>query len=590
MSGFLRCAPLTLRGGLNIVILRVVHKAKSIFPWDRGGLAVVRQLADVFGRHQTMQLALAIMIIGSIMCATTHLWAILLLGRALQGVAVAALTSVVSTILADRVSLQENAKINSMVQLIAGTAYAYGPIVGGFLTKVNWRWCFWISVPISGVASLINFLLLRQDLVAGTHSLYKSPMAGIRKLDVFGAGLFIASISMMILATTWGGATYPWTSYKVLVPLIIGAVVFCFFIVYERLFEPGKVVNKRLSQQSAMIPHALFARLDVIWLLIVQFAAGTALYSIFYYLSIYYIFVQGSPPSQAGLNLLWYIIGIASGVAGASFSVNVYPASTYLPLVVGTWAEAVGIGLVAYATHKEDHKLLIAMTVIAGFGTGTRFMPCGLMMTGFWPTKRAQALSLMRFAMPFGGTIGLAIMGSVFNNKLAALRGTVDTSDLNPFSLFNGKGGSNSDVLAGLAPPEVALIQSQAKTAVTWAFISIIPILAISCVTSLLLGNVWIRTTHVQNTGTVEPTIGQKLVANASTSLVDSSLTGVLGNDTEKARAAPTTTHTTVRDRHASYVLHEPYLLALLKGREYLNSRRKLWYPDSDGVDVVDGD
>jgi MFS family permease len=91
------------------------------------------QMADVFGRHATINASLIIILIGSALAtgAPTNAFPVLLLGRALQGVAAAGLEVIVQTILADRVSLQENAKNWTIFAFISGISYALGPLIGG---------------------------------------------------------------------------------------------------------------------------------------------------------------------------------------------------------------------------------------------------------------------------------------------------------------------------------------------------------------------------------------------------------------------------------------------------------------------------
>lgn len=89
------------------------------------------QLSDVFGRHVTLQLATFLMLVGSVLGAAAQTWGMLLLGRALQGVGSAGLMSTVMIILADNVTLEENAKNNSIFSFVSGVAYAVGPVIGG---------------------------------------------------------------------------------------------------------------------------------------------------------------------------------------------------------------------------------------------------------------------------------------------------------------------------------------------------------------------------------------------------------------------------------------------------------------------------
>lgn len=91
------------------------------------------QMADVFGRNATINAAIITMLIGSALCtgAPTSAFPMLLLGRGFQGVAAAGLSVVCRTILADRVSLQENAKNWSIFAMVGGASYGLGPVVGG---------------------------------------------------------------------------------------------------------------------------------------------------------------------------------------------------------------------------------------------------------------------------------------------------------------------------------------------------------------------------------------------------------------------------------------------------------------------------
>ncbi|KAH8431739.1 putative MFS multidrug transporter [Aspergillus melleus] len=108
-------------------------------------IPVFGQLADVFGRHAVLQLALFLMLIGSVLCAAAQTWGMLLLGRALQGASSAGLMNIIMIILADRVSLRVTAKNNSLFTMVGGVGYAVGPVIGGYLTDVR-CWVEWLSV------------------------------------------------------------------------------------------------------------------------------------------------------------------------------------------------------------------------------------------------------------------------------------------------------------------------------------------------------------------------------------------------------------------------------------------------------------
>ncbi|PIG83792.1 MFS multidrug transporter [Aspergillus arachidicola] len=449
------------------------------------------QFADVFGRGETLHLSLFLMIIGSVLCAAAQTWGTLLLGRALQGVSDAGLMNVVMIILSDKVSLKESAKTKSLFTLVGGIGYAVGPTVGGYLTDANWRYCFVISIPIAVIAHILVFILLRHELVEGTMFKKGSRLSGIlpalATVDIIGSILFIFGVGLIILATAWGGATYSWSAPQVLAPLVVGSICFVLFFVYEYFLEPGRIFARIFPKQVAMLPYSMFARRDTIWLAIVQFSTGAAMYSIFYYIGIYFSLVEAYPASKAGVQLLYYIPGMGVGVYIAVFLCNVWPAQSFFPLNIGTIVSTVGLAMVVYAIHTQNTSLINGMMAITGAGTGLRFMPATLHMVGVWPEKIAPAQSLMRFAQPFGGTLSLTIMGSVFNNKFARA------------SVVSGGGGldvHDTNSLAFIADlPEEAQrsVRLAGRDAIMWAYIAVLPIMGLSLVTGLFIGNVWIK-------------------------------------------------------------------------------------------------
>jgi MFS family permease len=227
------------------------------------------QYANIFGRHAALQGALLVMLIGSVLCsvAPSYAFPMFLVGRALQGIGCAGLNILTKVILADKVSLKENAKNNSIFSLIGGLGYGFGPIIGGYLTSINWRYCFIINIPIAALGMLANFIILRPELLGpqGISSLDNTagsqnpPTLKMRlsTIDFGGQVLFLFGMGMIIIALTWGGSYYSWTDVKVLAPLIIGALSFIGFLVWEYLMLPGKALSLKLPRQKAMVPFRL---------------------------------------------------------------------------------------------------------------------------------------------------------------------------------------------------------------------------------------------------------------------------------------------------------------------------------------------
>ncbi|KAL4947870.1 major facilitator superfamily domain-containing protein [Aspergillus filifer] len=444
------------------------------------------QLTDIFGRHFTLHLATFLMLVGSTLCAAAQNWGMLLFGRALQGTASAGLMTTIFIVLADGVSLEENAKNNSVFSMIAGVAYSVGPVVGGYLTDDNWRYCFVISIPIAFVSHIVIYILLRNELKPGTcsrrGSRLSSYFSALATIDIIGTILFIFGVGLIILGTAWGGSTYPWVSGQVLAPLIVGGVCFFSFFIYEYLLEKG-MFERIFPRQKPMIPYTIFKRLDTLWLVILQFSAGASMYSVFYYIGVYFTLVEEYPASKAGVQLLYYIPGLGAGVYLAILMCNTIPAQTFHPLALGTILETLGIAFVTYGIHTQNTTVLNGMMALAGAGTGIRMMPATLHATGVWPDRIAAALSLLRFAMPFGGTLGITIMGSVFNNKLASgiasIPGVSGGDTVSAEDIAHG-GTDSLGFIADLPSSLQEAVRLKGRD-------------AIILVTGLFLGNVWIK-------------------------------------------------------------------------------------------------
>jgi MFS family permease len=243
-------------------------------------------MAVVFGRYAALQSALIIMTIGSALSAGAPLTAfpMLLVGRGLQGMGCAGLNIIVRTVLADKVSLKENTKNNTIFTLVAGVAYGIGPVIGGYLTQVTWRWCFIINVPIGVTALVLSHFVLRPELLGPQKitrtdgfeesNIAQTFLARVLTIDFEGQFLFLFGMGLLVLALTWGGSYYPWEDERVLAPLVIGGVLIILFLAWEYLMMPGNSLAVRYPYRKAMIPLSLLFTRNVGILIYINFITG----------------------------------------------------------------------------------------------------------------------------------------------------------------------------------------------------------------------------------------------------------------------------------------------------------------------------
>ncbi|KAL6352023.1 hypothetical protein LRP88_14836 [Fusarium phalaenopsidis] len=426
------------------------------------------QMADIFGRHTSIQACMIIAIVGGALCtgAPTNAFPMLLFGRALQGIGCAGINVVVRAIVADKVSLQEDAKNWSIFSMVAGSSYSVGPHAG-YLTNTSWRWCFGITLPIGVAGCIITFVVLRKELLGpqpipqleettetGRRTTFKQRL---KTIDRGGQVLSLFGFGLLILAFTWAGSTYAWDSPAIIVPLVFGGLIIGAFVLWQYYMTPGRILEKKFPQQQAMIPWEVLRNRDIGLLFYTSFASGMAMYSVLYFCTLYFTMVKQLLPSEAGRQLLFFVPGLGTGVFIAILMCNYSPRQTWHPIMLGAVVEAIGLGVLAWALWKEHDPTVYGMMVLTGVGIGIRLMPVPLHGMAYFPKRIAAVISLMEVSDPFGGTLGLTIMTTVLNNVAGDLR-------------------------------------RRAKKGIVLAFVAIFPFMVLCVIASAFLGNVYIST------------------------------------------------------------------------------------------------
>ncbi|CRK18503.1 hypothetical protein BN1723_011602 [Verticillium longisporum] len=437
------------------------------------------QIADILGRHTTIQAATLIMVVGSALCAAapTNAFAVLLLGRAIQGLGSAGMDISVRAIVADKVSLGEGAKNWSIFTFIGGVSYGIGPVIGGYLTSADWRWCFGVNLPVGvvGASRPPTYPATRRDRRDGPSN---NIQASSWTIDVGGQVLCLLGFSLLILSFTWAGATYGWNTPAVLVPLISSVFIIGAFVWWEYQMVPGNMLARRFKHQRAMIHWEVLVNRDIALLFYTSFATGMAMYSVMYFCNFYFTMVKQLGADEAGVQLLYFIPGLAAGVYAAMYMCNINPGQTWHPIFFGSVIQALGIGLLAWACWIEHDATVYGMMALSGVGVGMRLMPVPLHGMGYFPQRKAAVISLAQVSGPLGGTLGLTVMTTVFNNVAG-----IEAS------------GSDFAALHDMDASQLAAMARDARKGIVMAYISISPFMVLCVVAAAILGNVFIART-----------------------------------------------------------------------------------------------
>ncbi|KZP01204.1 MFS general substrate transporter [Calocera viscosa TUFC12733] len=454
-------------------------------------LPIFGSLADIFGRYLALQLSTLLFIIGSAICTGSQGITPLIIGRAITGIGAGGLTSLARIILSDSGNLRDNNTQAAILSLLYGIGYSVGPIIGGSLAQANWRWCFAINLPccVLGMGSSYFFLRHHPNPAApppGTTIAEK-----LQRIDYLGAFLFVTGGILLILGLSWGSQD-EWSQAEVIAVFVVGGWLLVLFYLWEwflerRVTHPHAYVSW-LAEQP-MIPAALFKDIDVIATSVITFGSGMLMFGMFYFVSTYFVIVQGYSQVQAGLVLLTFMPGLGVGVLVSRRVINVTKQAKYI-CIAGAVLGPVGAGLTGYAIVNGSTTKLYIFTAIVGLSCGM-VIPSGAVQLRFTHRKDevATVVALSMFFRTLGGTVGLAQMGAVLNAKAREyLTAAISSGQYTAQDISEAVNAlASQGLIQSLPAPVLQLVRDAMTQGARWAFISLVPWLAVGPLLSVFM-------------------------------------------------------------------------------------------------------
>ncbi|RKP26728.1 major facilitator superfamily-domain-containing protein, partial [Syncephalis pseudoplumigaleata] len=346
-----------------------------------------------FGRKPVFLAAIVIFLAGSLGCGAAHNIITLIIMRAIAGIGGGGFVPLVLIIIADIVPPRQRGQYAGIVGAVYAFSSVIGPLLGGLFTDhLTWRWAFYINLPVGAVTILIVIFLLRLKSPVG------SMREKLRRIDYLGTLLVLAFCIALLLPVNWGGAIYPWTS-----PLIIS--LFCVAAVILALLL---WVEHRVAAEP-IVPLSLFRSRSICAISIGIFLLGWSFITPIYYLPVFFQAIRGYTATESGLILLPFVLPV---------SIIVIVSGTVASRI-GRWSYRVGA--------------MVVLGVGIGLGIQNSILAAQASVT---PDNMAIATALATFFEIIGGVVGLAVNGSVFNNKLMSLlQQYFDDGSLSPMAV-----------------------------------------------------------------------------------------------------------------------------------------------------------
>ncbi|MDR6640707.1 MDR family MFS transporter [Paenarthrobacter nitroguajacolicus] len=362
------------------------------------------KLSDIFGRRPLYLIAILVFLAGSLYAGSVHSMTELAIARGIQGLGAGGLLALALTIIGDIVALKDRAKYQGYFMSVFGISSVLGPVIGGaFAGSANilgfdgWRWVFFINLPIGLAALVVVFMYLHL------------PARHVKqKIDYWGAAAITLAIVPLLLVAEQG-RTWGWSSAGSWLCYGLGVIGIVAFLLAEKR-----------AGDYALIPLRLFKNTTFGLSSLLNFIIGIGMFGAIAMLPMYLQLVKGLTPTEAGLMMITFTVGILFGSISAGRTISSSGVYRIFP-IMGTAVLAAAATVMGFVLGV-DTGLWVPGLIAVFFGVGLGFcmQPLTLAMQVSVPPKdMGVGTSTAAFFRSMGGAVGTAVFISMLFSTAA---------------------------------------------------------------------------------------------------------------------------------------------------------------------------
>ena len=343
-------------------------------------------------------MGITVFMIGSVPTGMSQTMTQLIAFRAIQGIGGGIIMTTSFVAIADLFPPEERGKFQGLIGLVFGMASVIGPTLGGVITdNLSWNWIFLFNVP-AGIPVLL--------LVARTFPRIR-PEVEKRSLDYPGMATLILAVVPILLALSWGGVQYAWSSPQTIGFLAFGLAMAAAFVVIESRSE------------SPIMPLDVYRHRTVAVSMIVMFLSGLAMYSSIMFVPLFFQGVLGVSATSSGSFLTPMMLAVAFGAILSGLLLQ-RTGRYRIQALFSTGLMTVGMFLISSMNEETSFAGAVGYIVIMGLGLGGTLPVFTVAVQNSVPFRfRGLATSMLMFYRLVGGMMGLAVLGVVLTKRFS---------------------------------------------------------------------------------------------------------------------------------------------------------------------------
>ncbi|KAJ2459480.1 hypothetical protein GGF42_001433, partial [Coemansia sp. RSA 2424] len=378
------------------------------------------RIADVFDRASVLLFSLAAFVVGAVLSAFAQSIVMFIVARGISGIGCGGMLSLSIIIISDIVPLERRGKYLGFLQICFGVSNAAGPLIGGlFADHFTWRAAFYadMAMGLLTVSYLALVLWRCRSRLRPAVPIDATGAAdtitwrdGLRNLDYIGIALVIASIALIIVGMNLGGTMLSWSAPVTLACLVCGVVLLGVFV----------AVEMRVARVP-LVPMWIFGVRNLVIDFAVTFLCAMAMFSIIFYMPVYFSAVFGADAMRAGLLVLPFglSLSVSSFVTGYFMSGK---AHYLLFMRMGPAVMALGIMLLALLSGRTSQAAQAVLLIVPGIGMGNVIVANVITAQAATDAHLIATITpLCEFFLSIGGVFGVALFGAVYRNKLSSI-------------------------------------------------------------------------------------------------------------------------------------------------------------------------